>query len=183
MFYLPLQAFVATIWKFKARAGTIFRNGKKSNDKKVPFKQSVSVGKRQWSYISRRSPRHFSRQLRPSVGCRESISCSKIRGQAWLSAGAQSSVNQRRDTADGVQTPWTSYIHRRYRGRARRSVDKKWLTLHPSPRRSPYTGTRCPYAVLHCYTIAYATLRTTQNIFGVAPWDGQRRGSVATGCA
>ena len=61
------------------------------------------------------------------------------------------------------------YKHRGHRGRARRSVDKKWLTLHPSPRGSPYTGTRPPYAVLHCYTLAYATLRTAQNIFGVAP--------------
>ena len=75
---------------------------------------------------------------------------------------------------DGVQAPWTSYIHRRYRGRARRGVDNKWLTLHLSPRRSPHTGTRCSYAVLHCYTIAYATLCTAQNIFGVAPSDGQR---------
>ena len=34
----------------------------------------------------------------------------------------------------------------------------------PSPRRSPYTGTRCPYTVLHCFTIGYATLRTAQNV-------------------
>ena len=32
LFHLPLQAFVATIMKLKARAGTIFRNCEKSND-------------------------------------------------------------------------------------------------------------------------------------------------------
>ena len=82
---------------------------------------------------------------------------------SWPSAdvrGGPIIVNQRRYTAR-----WCTYtvgiVHnRRYRERARRSADRKWLTLHPSPRRSPYTGTRCPYAVLHCYTIAYATLRT-----------------------
>ena len=95
--------------------------------------------------------------------------CPREPNHPWISLETQ---------RDGVQTPWTSYIHRRYRGRARRGVDKKWLTLHPSPRRSPHTGTRCSYAVLHCYTIAYATLCTAQNIFGVAPSDGQRRGSV-----
>ena len=44
LFHLPLQAFVATILKLKAKAGTIFGNCEKSNDgnpqksDKVPFK-------------------------------------------------------------------------------------------------------------------------------------------------
>ena len=32
LLHLPIQAFVATITKLKARAGTISRNGEKSND-------------------------------------------------------------------------------------------------------------------------------------------------------
>ena len=42
---------------------------------------------------------------------------------------------------DGVHTPWTSYIHRKYRWRARRSVDQKWLTLHPSLKAQSHWGT------------------------------------------
>ena len=39
LFYLPLQALVATITELKARAGTIFRNCEKSNDGGNPWKR------------------------------------------------------------------------------------------------------------------------------------------------
>ena len=32
---------------------------------------------------------------------------------------------------------------------------------------APKTGTRCPYAILHCYTIAHATLSTAQNFMQI----------------